>query len=104
MVRLGFMSDKMIGLSQREHDSKDSDKNIVYDLWKYLGGELKNHITLNNLRIFLLAIVGTFVEPGLNRADQNLFKIGDNVYGQYNDQGDLFLNVDEIPKIQKEFH
>ena len=36
-------------------------------IWKNLGGDSKGHITLNNLRIFLLAISGTYVEPGLNR-------------------------------------
>ena len=38
-------------------------------MWKTLGGELKKHVTLNNLRIFLLAIMGTFVEPLLNKDD-----------------------------------
>ena len=75
MVRLGFMSDKLMGSSQRDHDSNDQEKSIVYELWKYLGGEIKSHTTLNNLRIFLLAIMGTFVEPGLNRAEQNLLKL-----------------------------
>jgi MFS-type transporter involved in bile tolerance (Atg22 family) len=41
------------------------DKNIVFEMWKSLGGEIKAHVTLNNLRIFLFAIMGTFVEPGL---------------------------------------
>jgi hypothetical protein len=38
-------------------------------MWKNLGGEVKNHVTLNNLRIFLLAITGTFVEPGLKKEE-----------------------------------
>jgi hypothetical protein len=38
-------------------------------MWKNLGGETKNHVTLNNLRIFLLAIMGTLVEPGLNKEE-----------------------------------
>jgi hypothetical protein len=39
------------------------------EIWRQLGGEIKQHITLNNLRIFLLAIMGTLVEPGLNKAE-----------------------------------
>ena len=46
---------------------ESSDKNIILEIWRHLGGEVNNHVTLNNLRIFLLAIMGTFVEPGLNR-------------------------------------
>ena len=68
-------------------------------LWRHLGGELKSHITLNNLRIFLLAIMGTFVEPGLNKSEQNLFKVPGQVYGSFNDQGDLFLEQIEVSKI-----
>lgn len=32
-------------------------------MWKILGGQVKNQITLNNLRIFLLAIEGMYVKP-----------------------------------------
>jgi hypothetical protein len=67
MVRLGFMAEKHLSTSTRENDSIDMEKSIVYDLWKYLGGEIYSHITLNNLRIFLLAIMGTYLEPGLNK-------------------------------------
>jgi len=67
MVRLGFMAEKYLATSTRENDSTDMEKSIVYDLWKYLGGEVYSHITLNNLRIFLLSIMGTYLEPGLNR-------------------------------------
>ena len=62
---------------------------------------MKGHITLNNLRIFLLALMGTFVEPGLPREEQNLQKIDSNEFGFFNDFGDLFLSLDDIPKIQK---
>ena len=41
-------------------------------MWKTLAGEAKGHVTLNNVRIFLLAMMGTYTDPGLPRADQNL--------------------------------
>lgn len=62
-MRLGFISERI-----NENNYKEKANN-VYELWKNLGGENKNHVTLNNLRIFLLAIMGTFVEPGLNKDD-----------------------------------
>lgn len=39
----------------------------MLDIWRILGGEIRNHVTLNNIRIFLLAIMGSFVEPMLNK-------------------------------------
>jgi len=55
-------------------------------------------ITLNNLRIFLLAIMGTFVEPtGLIKSEQKLQRL--SAYGHFNEQGDLFLEIDEVPRV-----
>jgi hypothetical protein len=68
-----------------------------------LGGDIRNQVTLNNVRIFLLAVMGTFTEPGLPRNEQNLTKFDDNEYGMFNDFGDLFLEPSDIPKIQKSF-
>jgi protein-S-isoprenylcysteine O-methyltransferase Ste14 len=56
-------------------------------------------VTLNNLRIFLLAIMGTFIEPALRREEQALQKQYEDAYGQFNEHGDLFLEVYEIQKI-----
>ena len=53
LVRLGF----------------DTTGDSTLEVWRQLGGEIRSIITLNNLRIFLLAIMGTFVEPGLNKAE-----------------------------------
>ena len=72
-------------------------------MWRNLGGEAKSHVTLNNLRIFLFALMGTFVEPGLSKESQKLMKIDNNEYGSFNEQGDIFLDISEIPKIQKSF-
>jgi hypothetical protein len=65
LVRLGFLCDKQF----ENINVGPEDKNIIFEMWKNLGGEVKNHVTLNNLRIFLLSIMGTFVEPGLNKED-----------------------------------
>lgn len=59
LIRLGF----------------DSAGDSTSEIWRQLGGEARSIITLNNLRIFLLAIMGTFVEPGLNKAEQTLSKL-----------------------------
>jgi hypothetical protein len=42
---------------------------MIYEVWKLLGGEEKQHVTLNNLRIFLLAIMSTFIEPALKKEE-----------------------------------
>jgi hypothetical protein len=73
-------------------------------IWKNLAGEVRNHVTLNNVRIFLLAVMGTFTEPGLPKGEQNLSKVDENEYGLFNDFGDLFLDPSDIPRIQKSYH
>lgn len=75
------------------------EKALVQCMWKSLGGELRNHVTLNNCRIFLLAIMGTLIEPNLRREEQTLTKVYEDCYGQFNEQGDLFLEISEISKI-----
>ena len=72
---------------------------MIADIWKILGGEIRNHVTLNNIRIFLLAIMGSFVEPMLDKNSQNLCKLYECSFGQFNEHGDLFLDTYEIPKI-----
>ncbi len=47
--------------------------------------------------------MGTFAEPGLPRGEQNLANVDDNEFGMFNDFGDLFLELTDIPKIQKIF-
>jgi hypothetical protein len=38
-------------------------------MWKNLAGEAKGPVTLNNVRIFLLAVMGTFTDPGIPRSE-----------------------------------
>ena len=76
-----------------------AEKNLVSEIWKILGGQERKHVTLNNLRIFLLSIMGTFIEPALKREEQNLYRLGEEYYGQFNEHGDLFLEVSEISVI-----
>jgi len=56
------------------------------------------------VRIFLLAVMGTFTEPGLPKGEQELTKVDENEYGHFNNFGDLFLDYADIPKIQKSYH
>ena len=66
-----------------------------------LGGEARGHVTLNKMRMFLLAILGTFVEPLIPKNPSTLVSIEGNQYGRFNQHGDLFLEAYEVPKIQK---
>jgi hypothetical protein len=62
MTELGFITEK--------YEMENSlEKQMISDIWKILGGEVRNHVTLNNIRIFLLAIMGSFVEPLLNKKE-----------------------------------
>jgi len=68
LVRLGFLNEKQLNSYENIFNgSGGNEKNIIFEMWKSLGGEAKAHVTLNNLRIFLFALMGTFVEPGLPR-------------------------------------
>lgn len=53
LVRLGFISDKKLG----------NENDVILQIWDTLGGEYFGHVTLNNLRIFLLGVMGTHVYP-----------------------------------------
>ena len=75
---MGFISDK-------EQLSDLNDKNVLFDIWKILGGDIKNHITLNNCRILLLAIMGTYVEPSIIKEEEKLIKIHDKAFGRFNE-------------------
>ncbi len=99
MLRLGFIDQKYLELMTLEERTTP---NLILLIWQNLGGVVKEQNTLNNVRIFLLAVMGTYIEPGLNRDEQNLQKLdGGNEFGLFNDFGDLFLEPSEIPKIQR---
>lgn len=91
LLRLGFVDQKYL---------LDEKAPLVQLIWQNLGGLAKDQITLNNVRIFLLAVMGTYIEPGLNRDEQNLQRL-DNDFGLFNDFGDLFLEPVDVPKIQR---
>jgi len=52
LIKLGFLV-----------EGEDTEKDLFFQIWRLLGGEKRNIVTLNNLRIFLLAVMGTFIEP-----------------------------------------
>lgn len=105
LLRLGFIDTKYMQEIEEEEKSENlATESLVSKIWKNLAGEAKGHVTLNNVRIFLLAVMGTFTDPGIPREKQNLQKVEENEYGYFNDYGDLFLDVEDIPKIQKAFH
>jgi hypothetical protein len=43
-------------------------------LWRALGGIENGHVTLNNLRIYLLAIMGSYVDSDLDKKQQEFTK------------------------------
>jgi hypothetical protein len=69
---------------------------MFIEIWKQLGGKERSLVTLNNLRIFLFAIMGIFIEPNLNRNDQKLSPIPES-FGMLNEHGDLFLGLNDVP-------
>jgi hypothetical protein len=108
LLRLGFIDQKYLEKIELQEKSENvgyvPGENHVQRIWKNLGGEIRNHVTLNNVRIFLLAVMGTFTDPGIPKGEENLIKVDENEYGIFNDFGDLFLDSNEIPRIQKSYH
>lgn len=70
LLKLGFVNEKFLQDIEAEEKSENliSD-NLVIKIWKNLAGEAKGHVTLNNVRIFLLAVMGTFTDPGIPRSE-----------------------------------
>ncbi|CDW86302.1 UNKNOWN [Stylonychia lemnae] len=98
IANLGFLDLKFL-VHQEKNIPHD---NLIQELWRALGGPENNHVTLNNLRIFLLAIMGSFVDSDLDKKQQEFTKLP--IYGKFNQHGDLFLDAQECPKIQKQFY
>lgn len=61
---MGFIKEKV-----------EQDQLSVNEIWKVLGGDARGHITLNNLRIFLLAIQNILIEHGPSISRENLKKL-----------------------------
>lgn len=102
LLRLGFINMNYLEHYERDERSENlTGSSLLQSIWSNLGGDVRNNVTLNNLRIFLFAIMGTFIEPLLDRHDQTLGKIDNNEYGYFNEFGDLFLEIDDVHRIQK---
>jgi hypothetical protein len=70
LLRLGFVNEKyLLDIEAEENSENLTSDNLVLKIWKNLGGEAKGHVTLNNVRIFLLAVMGTFTDPGIPRSE-----------------------------------
>ena len=69
-MRLGFINEKFLQDIDAEEKSENLDlDNLVIKIWKNLAGDAKGHVTLNNVRIFLLAVMGTYTDPGIPRSE-----------------------------------
>lgn len=70
LLSLGFIDAKYLENIENEEKSENlNSDNLVSKIWKNLAGDAKGHVTLNNVRIFLLAVMGTFTDPGIPRAE-----------------------------------
>jgi hypothetical protein len=72
LCRLGFVKDYAEEISKvRDVNAELSliqkQEHKFLCLWKMLGGEFYGHVTLNNLRMMLLAIKGLHVQPDVKK-------------------------------------
>lgn len=72
-------------------------------MWVILGGEHYGHVTLNNLRMMLLAIKGLHVQPDVPLTDKNneMVKIDGPLaepLGIFGQTGDMYLFGSDIER------
>lgn len=102
-------------------DKKLSSEQPVEEIWKVLGGHYYEHVTLNNLRILLLAIQNVLIEHGknvdrdsvaflpfpsqenLSNSNQDL-ALTEGSVGKFNSHGDFFMDVRDMRIITKKFN
>jgi hypothetical protein len=77
LTQMGFLS--------KSHDSHN-------EIWNLLGGPIKGHVTLNNLRILLFAIQNVLIQHGPSVDSSNLKPLYEGGIGRFNSLGDLFLS------------
>ena len=79
----------------------ESDQDPLFKkLWYYMSGTIQNCVTLNNARMFLLAILGVLVEngPQIDRATLTPINLG-----TVNGCGDVFLSYSDMLFMKKTF-
>ena len=74
-------------------------------LWKVLGGDYFGHVTLNNLRMFLLAVKGLHVQPDVRLETDKCYRLNEKMethkhnfeyLGIFNSSRDMYLFKDDI--------
>jgi hypothetical protein len=65
-----------------------------------MSGPVQGMVTLNNMRIFVVAILGVLIEYP-PKTDRRSLKPA--TLGQINKHGDIFLNKDDMIFLQKTF-
>ena len=95
LCKLGFVKDyteemcssrnKVRDIAMIEANQIQKQEHKFLCLWKILGGEFYGHVTLNNLRMILLAIKGLHVQPDIKK-NKNM----------------EFVNLQEVEKVQNE--
>ena len=83
--------------AEKEQEREKQTARIEH-LWIILGGEHRKHVTLNNLRILLLAIKGLHVQPDVPLSESNAISL-DNGIGKFGPSGDLYLEEQDIEKL-----
>lgn len=70
----------------------------IENFWIILGGEHYKHVTLNNLRILLLAIKGLHVQPDVPLSESNAITLAKGI-GKFGPSGDLYLEEQDVEKL-----
>ena len=65
LCKLGFVKDYTTEEMEVKVRDLEKQEQKILCLWKILGGEFYGHVTLNNLRMILLAIKGLHVQPDI---------------------------------------
>ena len=110
LLKLGFISEMKLKRSKSANSKSclsemcsefnlnfyqnlEKQKFKVMNLWVILGGEYFGHVTLNNLRMMLLAIKGLHVQPDVPLCEESVKFEGPlgSPLGIFGPSGDMYL-------------
>ena len=71
----------------------DGKGGMFQKFWHYMSGPVQGMVTLNNVRIFVVAVLGVLIEYPPKTDRKNLKPA---TLGQINKKGDIFIDRDDM--------
>ena len=90
-------------ITEEAAGSDSKERVLLYDLWKLMKGEQQEEISLDNVKVLIMAILRMNDHKRIGVSEPEDAEEQESEIGWYNEKGQICLRPEDLPKIQKHY-